>query len=280
MYEPAGDLAAALARDSPAALVPDTSPLRADLAAAGDRYVRSLVVGVGGRPGVGRDTMARALRERLAVTAVGPGEDPDADADVDVWVYVLTGPARAADVAALHTLAADRTIVVLGKADTLDDADATVADVERSVGRPVLAVSALLACADLSDDELDFLRELVAAGVPMPSMAGAFLAGAPTGSRQRAYRLALLRRLDRRGIEIAMDLIADRDPVADAAATMNRELWAHSGIDAVVPAIAGHVDRVRYWRDVELRSRLDRAAARGPDRERVEELLRTPGGVG
>ena len=278
MFEPAGDLAQALERRSAASLAPAGSPAGAELAEAGRRYVRPLAVGVAGRPGVGRDSMARALRERLGVTAIGPGEDDDADADVDVSVYVVTGPPRAADDAALAVLPADRTIVVLGKADTHDDPDAVAAAAAHRLQRPVVAVSALLACADLDTDELDFLRERVRAGEEMPSMAGAFLGDAPAGSHDRTFRLALLRRLDRLGIELAMEMIAAGDPAAADAAGINRALWARSGIDALVPAIAGHVDRVRRWRDIELRTRLDRVAARDEDRDLVERLLRTPGG--
>ncbi|NED70487.1 hypothetical protein G3I15_57170, partial [Streptomyces sp. SID10244] len=79
---------------------------------------------------------------------------------------------------------ADRTVVVLGKADTHGSPEAAAdvaAECAQHLGVPVQAVSQLLACADLSDDEFDLLRRLVAAGQTMPSMSGQFLTPTLTG---------------------------------------------------------------------------------------------------
>lgn len=288
MFEPAGELADALASGTLADLVPPGSAARPVLDEAGRRYNRPLLIRLAGRPGTGRDTMARALRERLSVMVIGPGED--ADADVDLWVHLLTGPPRAADRAALAALAPDRTLIVLGKADIHlggpdDDPDdacqgspelaAVRAEVSAQSNCPVVAVSALLACADLDADELDFLRELVAAGEHMPSMAAHFLTGGP-GSRQRLMRTALLRRLDRYGIEVVMDLIASGDSAAADAASVNRKLWSLSGIDDLAPVIGEKVAAVRTWRGIQLRRRLDAAAACGIERVTLERLLQVP----
>lgn len=291
MIEAGGELARALADGSLAHIVGPNSPHAAEVAELSARYLRGLTVAVSGRPGVGRDTMTRALRQRLSIAALGPGEDEDATADVDLWLHVVVSAPRAADHEALALLPADRTIVVLGKADTHGDptvANAAAASAAAALRRPVLPVSGLLACADVTADEWDYLRSLVADGVEMPSMAGHFLVG-PPGSRTRALRLALLRRLDQFGIDTALGLFTDHPDVIPDVDSLNTALHRCSGISALTPLIAEHVDRVRYWRGTDLRAGLERVAAdlthdqpahAHPtdsalvDRDQIERLLR------
>ncbi|MCH5641017.1 MULTISPECIES: hypothetical protein [unclassified Gordonia (in: high G+C Gram-positive bacteria)] len=255
-------------------LVEAGSPLRSTLEIAGRRYLAPLHVQVLGRDGVGRDTMARALRERLSLSVIGPGEN-DSAADADLWLYVLAGLPRRADVGAVRRLPADRRIVVLGKADTHGDWDTAVqiaakaADVLRT---RVFTVSALLACADLDDDEFAQLRAWVADGVEMPSMAGRFLSG-PPGSAARQMRVGLLRRLDQFGIDLALALIGSGSPAAADVEALNRSLQAASGIADLVEPIRGHIGVVRGWRQIELRAAVERAAAAGLDRDTAEALL-------
>ena len=240
------------------------------------RHGRRLTLAVVGREGAGRDTMARALRERLAVTALGPGEGPEVLADVDLWVYVLVGAVRTADRKALSQLPSDRAIVVLGKTDCLADLDAArkaAAAASAEVGHQVTPVSALFACADVTTDEWDFLRELANGGAQMPSMAGHFLVG-EAGSRECTMRTSLLRRIDHFGIDLALGLLAnDPDSVPDAGA-LNALLHSISGMRALTPAITDRVGRVRYWREVQARAALERCASLGVGREVMERLLR------
>ncbi|MBM7276474.1 hypothetical protein JTZ10_01760 [Gordonia rubripertincta] len=260
-------------------LVEASSPLVPVLAAAGQRFLRPLHVQVVGRPGVGRDTMARALRERLALTVTGPGEDSRAAADADLWLHVLTGPPRRADRELLSSLPADRVIVVLGKADTHPDWEAAVDVAKRSstqLGLPVHAVSQLLACADLDAAEFSALTRLAADRPEMPSMAGRFLVGAP-GSEERLLRQGLLRRIDAYGISTALRLIAEGSPEAADADALNRALHTRSGVPQLGSAFGDRVGRVRFWREVEIHAELERAAARGSDRENAERLLATRG---
>ncbi|MFT4044649.1 MAG: hypothetical protein QM673_15935 [Gordonia sp. (in: high G+C Gram-positive bacteria)] len=262
-------------------LLPPGSAAAAEFAAASARYRRGLTVMVCGRAGVGRDTLARALRERLSVTAIGPGEQAAAAADADLWIMLLAGMPRRTDHALLSALPADRTIVVLGKADTFGEpqvAAEMAAQAGAALGRSVLPVSPLLACAAVSADELQLLRELVAAGAQMPSMSAYFLAGCPPGSDERRLRVGLLRRVDAYGLDIAMALIRDGHPAAADPQSLADALRGYSGIDGVGAAIAGLVERVRYWRGVELRGALERAAAAGHDRDAIEELLGAGGG--
>ncbi|AZZ80726.1 hypothetical protein C5O27_06250 [Gordonia alkanivorans] len=275
---PRDPLSAAAEQGGLADLVEPSSPLVPVLSAAGQRFLRPLHVQVVGRPGVGRDTMARALRERLAPTVTGLGEDAPA---ADLWLHVLAGPPRRADHELLSSLPADRVVVVLGKADTHPDWEAAV-DVARrcstQLGLPVHAVSQLLACADLGAAEFAALTRLAAERAEMPSMAGRFLAGAPE-SEERLLRQGLLRRIDAFGIGTALRLIAEESEEAADADALNRALHARSGVTQLGAAFGDRVGRVRFWREVEIRAELERAAARGCDRENAERLL-AAGGAG
>src|SRR5690606_40829131 len=73
----------------------------------------------------------------LRLTATGPADGAGADADADLWVLVLAGPPRHADHDLLRSAPADRTLVVLGKADTHPDWDTAVAVARRwsEIGR-------------------------------------------------------------------------------------------------------------------------------------------------
>ena len=112
---------------------------------------------------------------------------------------MLAGAPRRADHDMLAASPRERTVVVLGKADTLaaDAADGLVCAASESLARPVVAVSQLSACARVSDDEFEFLRTLAADGEAMPAMSGHFLAPARPQLQMRAD---LIRRLDAAGI--------------------------------------------------------------------------------
>ncbi len=276
-----GKLSAAAEAGSLAELVEPSSPLVPVLTAAGRRFLRPLHVAVVGRPGAGRDTMARALRERLSLISIGPGEGERGTADADLWLLVLTGPPRRADHELLTSLPSDRVVVVLGKADTFGEWDAAAevaATCSDRLGTRVYPVSQLLACADLDEGDFAALRALASAGAEMPSMAGRFLSGRP-GSDERVMRQGLLRRVDAYGIDTALALIAAGSPAAESVDMLNRALRDASGITDLTEPIGARVGRVRHWREVELRAVLEDAAAAGVDREGAERLLGTAGAV-
>ncbi|WP_267626510.1 nucleoside/nucleotide kinase family protein [Gordonia sputi] len=284
MIDPTGPLALALSSGSVGQLVAPDSPAFATLDAAARRYVQPLSVAVVGRPGVGRDTMARALSERFGVTAFVAERGSGVLAGADLRVHVLAGAPRRADHEMLAASPRERTVVVLGKADTLpSDAVSGASDAvarlvraaSESLGRPVVAVSQLSACATVSDDEFAFLRRLVADGEVMPSMSGHFLA--PARPAQLQMRADLLRRLDAAGVARALSLVAADDPAAAGASTLTGSLRATSGFDALREAFAACMPAVVAHRGAQVRASLELAAAAGADRDSVERLLCTGG---
>ncbi|MCM3894518.1 hypothetical protein ND991_04710 [Gordonia sputi] len=284
MIDPTGPLTLALSSGSVGQLVAPDSPAFATLDAAARRYVQPLSVAVVGRRGVGRDTMARALSERFGVAAFVAERGSSVLAGADLRVHVLAGAPRRADHEMLAASPRERTVVVLGKADTLPsdavsgESDAVarlVRTASESLGRPVVAVSQLSACATVSDDEFAFLRRLVADGEVMPSMSGHFLA--PARPAQLQMRADLLRRLDAAGVARALSLVAADDPAAAGASTLTGYLRATSGFDTLREAFAACMPAVVAHRGAQVRASLELAAAAGVDRDSVERLLCTGG---
>ena len=284
MIDPTGPLALALSSGSVGQLVAPDSPAFATLDAAARRYVQPLSVAVVGRRGVGRDTMARALSERFGVAAFVAERGSGVLAGADLRVHVLAGAPRRADHEMLAASPRERTVVVLGKADTLpSDAVSGASDAvarlvraaSESLGRPVVAVSQLSACATVSDGEFAFLRRLVADGEVMPSMSGHFLA--PARPAQLQMRADLLRRLDAAGVARALSLVVADDPAAAGASTLTGSLRATSGFDALREAFAACMPAVVAHRGAQVRASLELAAAAGADRDSVERLLCTGG---
>lgn len=284
MIDPTGPLALALSSGSVGQLVAPDSPAFATLDAAARRYVQPLSVAVVGRRGVGRHTMARALSERFGVAAFVAERGSGVLAGADLRVHVLAGAPRRADHEMLAASPRERTVVVLGKADTLpSDAVSGASDAvarlvraaSESLGRPVVAVSQLSACATVSDDEFAFLRRLVADGEVMPSISGHFLA--PARPAQLQMRADLLRRLDAAGVARALSLVAADDPAAAGASTLTGSLRATSGFDALRDAFAACMPAVVAHRGAQVRASLELAAAAGADRDSVERLLCTGG---
>ncbi|MBS9533268.1 hypothetical protein KIH27_06645 [Mycobacterium sp. M1] len=102
------------------------------LAALAARIAAPVRVAVGGRPGVGRRTVAAAL-QRAGVAV--------ADADAGVAVHVVAEVCKPEDVAAVAA-ATRPTLVVLNKADLPGGADAD--EIARRLGTPVQPMSGLV----------------------------------------------------------------------------------------------------------------------------------------
>ncbi len=243
-----------------------------ELRRAAGELDRRLRVAVRGREGTGRDTMARAIRERLEVTPIGPGDD---DGDADVWLYVLVGWPRAEDRATLRRLPAERTVLTLGKGDTLgswEDAVERARDCAADLGRFVHPTMPLLGCVDLYDEEFTLLRQMLRDDEPMPSMAAHFI----TGDRaERTLRTGLLRRLDHFGILCALDFLEAADEagtVLDRAGLVTL-LHRQSGLSRLTAPLADTLDAVGVRRLRAFARLLDRVAAAGIARDEIEHTL-------
>lgn len=227
-----------------------------------------LRVAVTGRYGTGRDTVARAVRRVFDVSPIGPGDD---DVDADAWLYVLAGWPRPDDLAALDHLDPERSLVILGKADTLGSWPAArrrAAECSDELGRPVLALMPLLAVADLGEVELDLLTSLARAGEGVPPMQATFVdAGGP---HQRLGRIALLRRLDAYGIACVLALAKNGPIDPDALRT---HLVDRSGLPALGRFLAAAAETAPRLRLRRVADELEVIAASGMLRDDIEHLL-------
>ena len=214
--------------------MPQLSPIIA-------RLRRPIGVAVAGRAGVGRGTVAAALREHGVAVAA---DSAAADVQVVVIAEALKPEERA-------MAATDRpTLIVLNKADltgsrsggALPNAHRTAADVQRRTGTPTVAMVGLLAATTAVDDDLvDALRTLVNTAADLRSV-DAFTSGDhPVG---REVRTRLLERLDRFGIAHAVLALArGADP-----ATLPTLLQRVSNVDAVLARLDAAAAPVRYRR--------------------------------
>lgn len=149
-----------------------------------ERVSAPLRVGLAGRPGVGRRTVARALRGAgITVTA-----DHDATGtsriEAEVICQVLAETVKPEDVAAVAAaaVASRPVLVVLNKSDVRGGADA--AAVSARIGAPVLPMAALFAVA-AADARIDIgVRAVLRALSGVDAVAGR-LAAAGAGVRYR-----------------------------------------------------------------------------------------------
>ena len=266
----------ALPEDSPLPCA-RAAPIRlADAVRAGRRPP---ALAVTGRPGSGRSTLARAIRQVLSVDAgVTAGAAPD------LWCHTLSGPPRAADRQIIAGLPGDRTVVVLTKADVFaragtDSGAQVAARCADDLGRPVIAVSGLWAGAAPTRAQVGLLAALAAAGERVPEMAGRFVV--PTGiggGDEESLRTQLLRVMGASGIGLVLRELGagriDADPGRVAGL-----LRAASGIGAVRDAIDARMGSIERARTVELAAAAERIAARGTERADAERLLARLGSI-
>ncbi|HEV7420378.1 MAG TPA: hypothetical protein VGO30_11075 [Mycobacterium sp.] len=206
-----------------------------------ERLRRPVGIAVVGRAGVGRSTVADALRDRGVAVAVHAHA-------ADVHVLVIAEEIKPEERVLAVT---DRpTLIVLNKADltgsrsggALPNAHRRAAQVRERTGTPTVAMVALLATTTALDADLvDALRTLVSTPADLASV-DAFSSGDhPVG---RDVRTRLLERLDRFGIAHAVLALArGADPV-----TLPTLLHRLSNVDAVLAALSAAAAPVRYRR--------------------------------
>lgn len=264
---------------------PDTQ-LGYYVGAAVNAWRKSPRIQVAGRAHAGRTTVLHALALMSAVETEPVDEPgaPDPELDADIVVYVLAGPPTPADRRMLATLAPERTVVVLNKADAIGArwADAVTAAQRygRELGLSVLPVVASLAVRTRSgaftESELGVLRGLAASADPVLTLSPELFT-APSAGPEVAEREQLLQRWDLYGVACALTALR-HDPDLGPRPLL-QILHAASGIDALHRLLHRRYEQVSALRGGELLDELTRLAARalptdgGRAREALEDYL-------
>lgn len=249
--------------------------------AIAERTAAPLRVLVAGRPGVGRGTVARALRG--AGSAAGVSVTTTDDRDVDLVAYVTAEVVKPEDVAAIA--GAGRPVVaVLNKADltgSLCRGDGPIAaartrcaELGAALGAPMVPLTGLLAVAALDDLDAGLwaaLRTLAAhpgvAAALDGSFAGFLAADNPVPAD---VRTRLLDTLDLFGIALAVAAIRQGRTATQVRALLRRT----SGVDAVLSRISIAGAEARYQRVLDAVAELEAlAVGAGEAAERIGAFL-------
>lgn len=199
-----------------------------NLVRAADGLAAPVLVGVDGRPGAGRTTVAQALRATGLTVAEAPAEA------ADVVVYVFVERLTPEDRAALSSVRGPF-VAVLNKADLAGfggagpTASAAVRcrALERTVRVPVMPLAALPAKAVLDGTPLASGLAALARGCPVPEIGPQLLA-----------------ELDLFGVAVAVAALR----AGSHMAAVTQELRRVSGVDGVRAAIDYAAAEVRYRR--------------------------------
>lgn len=235
--------------------------------------LRPLIVRVTGRTGVGKSAIL-AILESVRLDADGLDvrvhEDSGSDnTDFDVLVYVIAGAVSPVDTAFLSSSpggAPDGTVVVLTKADTLDDPTAAAAAASHQLARTVLPVMGATAAGLRGTGRsgvslvMADVRAVAASEVGPADLltVDRFLAADITVSTRR--REALIECIELRGVALLIDVLRQRTAVSDGDAL--RELVDATGVDAVLAAVSTAVSVSAASRDAHLHRSLQQISAR------------------
>lgn len=240
--------------------------------------LRPVIVRVTGRTGVGKSAIV-AIVESMRLDADGlevrVREDSGVDStDFDVLVYVIAGAVSPVDTEFLASRPGgtpNRTVVVLTKADTLDDPAASAAAASRQLVRTVLpvmgATAAGLRGTGLGDTGpsgaslvMPDARAVAASEVGPADLltADRFLAADIAVSTRR--REALIECLELRGVALLIDVLRQRTALSDGDAL--RALAEATGVDAVTASVSTAVSAAAAGRDADLHRSLQQICAR------------------
>ncbi|MCZ4560793.1 hypothetical protein O4160_08055 [Rhodococcus sp. IEGM 1401] len=230
--------------------------------------LRPLTARVTGRAGVGKSAVLAVL-ESVPLDADGLDvrwrEGRTDSSDGEVLVHVIAGAVSPVDTALLSSRprgVLDGTVVVLTKADTLDDPAADAAAASQQLGRTVLPVMGATAAG------------LRGAGAPLDmadvrAVAAADLRPADlmTVDRFRAVdievstrrREALIECIELRGLALLVDVLRQRPAVSDGDAV--RMLADATGADALIGAVSTAVSSAAAARDAELHRSMQQISA-------------------
>ncbi|MCZ4518214.1 hypothetical protein O4220_06760 [Rhodococcus ruber] len=235
--------------------------------------LRPVIVRVTGRTGVGKSAIL-AILESTHLDADGLDvrvrEDSGTDSTgFDVLVYVIAGAVSPVDTAFLSSPtggASDRTVVVLTKADTLDDPAAAAAAASQQLARTVLPVMGATAAGLRGTGRPGVSLVMADARAVAASEVGPadlltvdrFLAADITVSTRR--REALIECIELRGAALLIDVLRRRTAASDGDAL--RELTDATGVDAVVAGVSTAVSAAAAGRDADLHRSLQQIGAR------------------
>ncbi|MEG8182327.1 hypothetical protein GZH49_28040 [Nocardia terpenica] len=265
-----------------AALREDDLRIADAVAAAAGNWHGPLRIQVTGRARAGKSTVLRALALASA-RETGPVDEPgapDPELDGDIVIYVLSAAAHPADRRILATLPAERTLVLLNKADAIGsrwaDAVAAAQRYTDELGIATLPVVAALAedtrAGAPSETDLRTLRAHLDRADSSFTLSPELFT-APTAGPDVAERQAVL---DRWGLHGAACLLSAlrRDPELRPQPLL-RLLHAVSGIEAVHALLRHRCDRAAALRGGDLLDELTRLAARALPRahDRAHDLL-------
>ena len=275
--------------------VPVSDDARKAVDAALQDRLRPVTVRVTGRTGVGKSAIV-AVVESMRLDADGlevrVREDSGIDStDFDVLVYVFAGAVSPVDTEFLASGPGgipNGTVVVLTKADTLDDPAASAAAASRQLVRTVLPVMGATA-AGLCGTGLGGtgLGGTGRSGAPLVMADARAVAASDVGPADlltvdrffaadiavsTRRREALIECLELRGVSLLIDVLRQRTALSDGDAL--RELAEATGVDAVTASVSTAVSAAAASRDADLhRSLLQICARHRQVRGAVESYL-------
>lgn len=198
----------------------------------------------------------------------------DPELDGDVIVHVLAGAVQRADIDAVTPAierAAAGLVVVLAKADTVDDPGGVVERMSAAIGARVFPLMSTIAVsvAHGRPESFDSLRTIAkAATAEMLLSTERFVAADLPLSRED--RRELLGHIEAFGIRAVSAALVDNPAESDAA--LRALLVEHSGVDDLVGAVRTAVAGVRAKRDGRLLHRLTELAVQYPESTSEIEL--------
>ncbi|MBS4099958.1 hypothetical protein KFZ73_01775, partial [Tsukamurella paurometabola] len=196
-------------------------------------------------------------------------ETVEDDVEADALLYCFAGGLRATDRAAIDALDADPAgppVIAWTKADAAGSwraADEYAARLGEVLGRPVIAVMALL--AGVEADDLPAIRRLAGSPLALPE-------SALDAARALGADAPLLRRLGGYGLACALGALRETPSMPDDLLLASlREL---SGVDALLPPLAAALEGFEARREAEFDGALRAVAATDcARRDEAEHLL-------